>query len=85
MTNSTIALVLAAAVSCLTFATAALAFWTNLRNSRKIDDQSGTLRQISLNVDGRLDGLTARVEQLITALARAGEPIPADPNGKLPG
>ena len=71
------------AVAVLTFGTALLAFITSLRASRKLDDQSGTLSAIQVHVDGRLDSLSERVEQLVIALVRAGEPVPPDPNGKM--
>ena len=70
------------AVAVLTFGTALLAFITSLRASRKLDDQSSTLSVIQVQVDGRLDSLSERVEQLVIALVRAGEPVPPDPNGK---
>ena len=70
------------AVAVLTFGTALLAFITSLRASRKLDDQSSTLSVIQVQVDGRLDSLSEREEQLVIALVRAGEPVPPDPNGK---
>jgi hypothetical protein len=71
----------AVAVAVLTFGTAALTFGTGIRNSRKLDDQHGTLSEIRVNVNGRLDALAQRVEQLVIALAEAGEPVPPDSNG----
>ena len=69
------------AVALLTFLTAALAFAAGIRNSRKLDSQHGTLAEIRVNVNGRLDQLAQRVEQLVIALAEAGEPVPPDSNG----
>jgi hypothetical protein len=63
-------------VAILTFATALCAFGTGLRNARKLDSQHGTLGEIRVNVNGRLDALLARTEQLAVALAAAGQPIP---------
>ena len=71
------------AVAVLTFGTALLAFITSLRASRKLDDQGGTLSEIQVHVNGRLDSLSERVEQLVIALVKAGEPVPPDPNGKM--
>ena len=70
------------AVAVLTFGTALLAFITSLRASRKLDGQGGTLSAIQVRVDGRLDSLLERVEQLVIALVKAGEPVPPDPNSK---
>lgn len=70
------------AVAVLTFGTALLAFITSLRASRKLDGQGGTLSAIQVRVDGRLDSLLERVEQLVIALVKAGEPVPPDPNAK---
>jgi len=70
------------AVALLTFGTALLAFITSLRASRKLDGQGGTLSAIQVRVDGRLDSLLERVEQLVIALVKAGEPVPPDPNAK---
>jgi hypothetical protein len=67
------------AVALLTFLTAALAFATGIRNSRKLDTQHGTLSEIRVNVNGRLDALNERVEQLARALLDAGEPVPPVP------
>jgi hypothetical protein len=72
------------AVALLTFLTAALAFAAGIRNSRKLDSQHGTLAEIRVNVNGRLDALTDRVEQLARALTDAGEPIPPVPPAPPP-
>jgi len=70
-------LVLAAAV--LTFGTALLAFLASVRNSRKLDSQRGTLDQIQISVNGRVDTLLARIEQLTATLTAAGEDVPPTP------
>ena len=74
----------AVAVAVLTFGTAALTFGTGIRNSRKLDSHGDTLGQIQVHVNGRLDNLSERVEQLVIALVKAGAPVPPDPNGHPP-
>ena len=75
---------IALAVAVLTFATALLAFAAGIRNSRKLDSHGDTLGQIQVHVNGRLDNLSERVEQLVIALVKAGAPVPPDPNGHPP-
>lgn len=67
------------------FATSLLGFAAAVLTARRQSKSNKRLVQIEVLFNGERARLTARVEQLATALANAGVSVPVDPDSPPPG